>query len=338
MKLRTFIGFTLVELLVVIAIIGVLIALLLPAVQAAREAARRMQCSNHIKQIAIAMHNYHDSMGNFPGGKVVRLGKENDATAGYHATWGIAVLPFCEQQSLYSEHYVPEDPTNYTANNTLTQTFIPTYNFPSDLGINRLIRPSYGQTGSPTAHDWATASYRGIAGRSLGGTVTDSNQGWFDLPTEHYNLPREWIGLLHVVGDNLGAGTNKRSYHFETFQSVSDGTSNTVAIAEAHIPDLEEQRATFWTNGYGHYAVAHAMPYAGTFFHHRRQTCVDGYPASGFGTPFNVCRRTVGAYHLGGLNIGLTDGSCRFLSQTTDPERVWVLLASISDGNPVTLP
>jgi prepilin-type N-terminal cleavage/methylation domain-containing protein len=227
-------GFTLVELLVVIAIIGVLIALLLPAVQAAREAARRMQCSNHIKQITLAMHNYHDTHGNFPGGKVVRKGKENDATAGYMATWGIALLPFCEQSALYESSYTSTEPTNYALHDKLTQTFISTYNCPSDQGINRLIRPGYGQTGYPTAHDWATASYRGIAGCSNGATVASSNQGWFDLPNEHHNLPKRWIGVLHVIGEDLGAAPNKGSFFFETFQSITDGTGSVFLLVVSY--------------------------------------------------------------------------------------------------------
>src|SRR5207253_9703114 len=86
-------GFTLVELLVVIAIIGVLVALLLPAVQAAREAARRMQCSNNLKQIGIALHSHHDNMKVFPPGQI------HTTTSGepYKTTWGIDLLPYLEQ-------------------------------------------------------------------------------------------------------------------------------------------------------------------------------------------------------------------------------------------------
>ncbi|MDR1270846.1 MAG: DUF1559 domain-containing protein [Planctomycetaceae bacterium] len=327
-------GFTLVELLVVIAIIGVLIALLLPAVQAAREAARRTQCSNHIKQITIAMHNYHDVHGNFPGGKVVKKGNENAPDAGYMATWGIAILPFCEQSALYNNSYIATEATSSTSNNALTQTFISIYNCPSDAGIKRLIRPSWGETGN---HDWATASYRGIAGRSLGTVASATNRGWFDLANEHYYMSKQWIGALHIVGEDLGAGTNKGSFYFETFATISDGSSNTAVIAEAHIPQEEIARATFWTNGYGHFAVSHALPYAGTFFHHRRSVCKAGMPTT-VGSQDTLCRRSVGAYHSGGLNIGLGDGSVRFISETTDPSNIWVRLASISDGDSVALP
>src|SRR5215213_4139527 len=86
-------GLTLIELLVVIAIIGVLVALLLPAVQAAREAARRMQCSNHLKQIGLAMQNYHDTFNSMPYGARYNIG-------GYGPSWYVGILPFCEQKNL----------------------------------------------------------------------------------------------------------------------------------------------------------------------------------------------------------------------------------------------
>src|SRR5437660_9676642 len=93
-------GFTLVELLVVIAIIGVLVALLRPAVQQAREAARRMQCTNNLKQIGIALHNHHDVKLTFPPGA---LNTGHNGTPVY-TTWTIEILPFMEQQALYQQY------------------------------------------------------------------------------------------------------------------------------------------------------------------------------------------------------------------------------------------
>ena len=94
---RTRGGFTLVELLVVIAIIGILVALLLPAVQSAREAARRMQCQNNLKQLALALHNYHTAHATFPPAGFYDGGGANGSTLSWHTT----VLPFIEQQNLY---------------------------------------------------------------------------------------------------------------------------------------------------------------------------------------------------------------------------------------------
>jgi prepilin-type N-terminal cleavage/methylation domain-containing protein len=96
-------GFTLVELLVVIAIIGVLVALLLPAVQAAREAARRMQCSNHLKQIGLGLQNYHDTFQSLPYGaraRYVNISNANPANQNWGPSWLVAILPFCEQKPL----------------------------------------------------------------------------------------------------------------------------------------------------------------------------------------------------------------------------------------------
>jgi len=105
-------AFTLVELLVVIAIIGILVALLLPAVQAAREAARRAQCSNNLKQMGLAAHNYHDTFRSFPPGAIT---DGPCCSAKSRVNWAIALLPYMEQTSLYDEYDHDannEDPTN----------------------------------------------------------------------------------------------------------------------------------------------------------------------------------------------------------------------------------
>ncbi len=130
-------GFTLVELLVVIAIIGILVALLLPAVQAAREAARRMQCSNNLKQIGLALHNYHDANNTFPMAYFVYIDPaHNNINIG---TWGVMTLPFLEQLPLYDK-YNPKVPAANEfgpagqANVAIIQTPLPAFICPSAPG------------------------------------------------------------------------------------------------------------------------------------------------------------------------------------------------------------
>jgi prepilin-type N-terminal cleavage/methylation domain-containing protein len=123
-------GFTLVELLVVIAIIGILIALLLPAVQAAREAARRAQCTNHLKQLALATHNYHDIYQKLPAGSV-QIGKQEAGSGQYFSNWCISILPYIEQLPLYEKF----DWTKQFFENPIEdvlQVNITTFNCPSD--------------------------------------------------------------------------------------------------------------------------------------------------------------------------------------------------------------
>ncbi len=120
-------GFTLIELLVVIAIIGVLIALLLPAVQAAREAARRIQCVNNLSQVALALHSYEDSHEVLPPGVVNPTGPILDQPNGYHFGWITQILPYIEQRNVYNHlNYQVSvyDPSNTTCRNTAIQCLL----------------------------------------------------------------------------------------------------------------------------------------------------------------------------------------------------------------------
>ena len=125
-------GFTLVELLVVITIIGILIALLLPAVQSAREAARRMQCQNNLKQLALAVHGYHDVHGVLPASKI-----QYGANSGYDRlmAWTVAILPFVEQQALYDlwdSNVSQNAPGLNNGNRIVRSTHLPLHTCPTD--------------------------------------------------------------------------------------------------------------------------------------------------------------------------------------------------------------
>ena len=140
-------GFTLVELLVVITIIGILIALLLPAVQAAREAARRMQCSNNLKQIGLALHNYHTAAGSLPFGASYPYLPGN--AAGY--TWSVAILPYLELQNVYDQldltlpMYWPNVSTKkHTINGEIAKTVLSVFACPTDPWAAKPILPKRG--------------------------------------------------------------------------------------------------------------------------------------------------------------------------------------------------
>ncbi|MGI6414906.1 MAG: DUF1559 domain-containing protein [Thermoguttaceae bacterium] len=143
-------GFTLVELLVVIAIIGILIALLLPAVQAAREAARRSQCTNNLKQIGLALHNYHDVVGRFPAAWYrITADQKRPGWA-----WGTMLLPYVEQGALYDKLAVTTGIDFPAPANATTQTAVTAYHCPSarDQNIN------------PSRENFAKSNYKPVMG------------------------------------------------------------------------------------------------------------------------------------------------------------------------------
>ena len=203
---RTRPGFTLVELLVVIAIIGVLVALLLPAVQAAREAARRSSCSNNLKQLGLALQNYHDTYGKFPmAGFLTRptVPPTVNQSRAYHHTWITAILPYMEQKPLY-------DSTNMNLiawGQPIVGTQLKALQCPSDAGFDK---PS-------DTHGIAWTNYAGSEGYH-----------WWETA----NLDPAWGGnwtQLPVSGDYSGLFTVTRVFDMS---SIKDGTSNTVVVAE----------------------------------------------------------------------------------------------------------
>ncbi|MBA2114987.1 DUF1559 domain-containing protein [Bremerella alba] len=204
-------GFTLVELLVVIAIIGVLIALLLPAVQQAREAARRMSCSNNLKQVGIGLHNYHDTFGSFPYG--VRQGYSSSFGPSF---WG-GMLPFIEQASLYDRLDLSVSNSGWSANSGVLTGHAPT----------TLVCPSFAGDvdTTPKNPSWDSATtYIGIAGAVLNNAnFTESRTATgFDC-------------CSHSGGHNNGttaAGGMLIANKVLRFKDATDGTSNTLAIGE----------------------------------------------------------------------------------------------------------
>jgi prepilin-type N-terminal cleavage/methylation domain-containing protein len=203
-------GFTLVELLVVIAIIGILVALLLPAVQAAREAARRMSCSNNMKQLCLATHNYHDIYSAFParqaGSGTIRSGQLRLRMSGF-----VAIAPFFEQQAVYDD--IMRAQNSPWANSRWWNADLEVLQCPSNAGA---LRPPAG--GGPRGR----SGYAFCGGDSYLASVVDpSERTDQNLANQKRPMPNRGIyGRMH----------------WSTMGSIQDGTSNTIALAERSRP------------------------------------------------------------------------------------------------------
>lgn len=289
-------GFTLIELLVVIAIIAVLIALLLPAVQQAREAARRAQCKNNLKQMALAVHNYNDTYNMFPMG-THQFNHTGLVTSRGFMGWAIAILPFIEQNTLYSRYNHNADSLSST-NQQVRESSIPTYNCPSDPNIGNKLTPA---TGACCDRLFATSSYRGVSGRSDG-------SGYFDDIAHIPGIDRRNKGALTAIGDG-----NRQT----RFADVTDGTSNTLLIGEGHTRTFPT-RGTFWAHTYTSYAlgsitVGYPVPSFGITDY---ETCDS--TAAALGVSNNACKRFFGSMHVGGVQFARCDGSVSFISSSID--------------------
>jgi prepilin-type N-terminal cleavage/methylation domain-containing protein/prepilin-type processing-associated H-X9-DG protein len=227
-------GFTLIELLVVIAIIAVLIALLLPAVQAAREAARRIQCVNNLKQMGVALHNYHEAQNLFPPGYVSRINSaivdpcnqdseaQNGIDLGSGWAWGSMILPQMDQQPLFNSINFNLS-VAYAANNTCSTAYLSVYICPSDASGPHLVPvlsdppdPAQpGTYGGATVVDTvARGNYVGCFG--LGEICAGSTPSTNPYPGDPIGIP---AGVFYRNSSVNIAG-------------ILDGTSNTVAIGE----------------------------------------------------------------------------------------------------------
>jgi prepilin-type N-terminal cleavage/methylation domain-containing protein len=207
-------GFTLIELLVVIAIIAVLIALLLPAVQQAREAARRSQCKNNLKQLGLAMHNYHDTFGAFPPGWIAATrGVGPDVNGGLNGFgWGAMILPMMEQAPVYNQFRFElsiNDTTGTPSNRSLIATSLPTFRCPSDPApVTWQLKNSAGTT---VIADVASTNYLALFGlRAIEECYLLPPRS--DLPSRRDLLPQQpradggYHGWLVTDPDDGGTG------------------------------------------------------------------------------------------------------------------------------------
>jgi prepilin-type N-terminal cleavage/methylation domain-containing protein/prepilin-type processing-associated H-X9-DG protein len=232
-------GFTLIELLVVISIIGVLIALLLPAVQAAREAARRLQCTSNMKQIGLALNNYVSAVGVFPPGYVTTIdntvldacNQDNENQHGVDLgsgwAWGSMILPYMEQMPLYNSINFNLS-VAYHANDTCSLTALSVYLCPSDPGPSTI--PVYEDPPDPANPGTYNATHI-VDTLSRGNYVGMYGIGEICSQSNALDIPNNGAGSSS--GDPLGthAGIFYRNSRVG-FADITDGTSNTIAVGE----------------------------------------------------------------------------------------------------------
>jgi prepilin-type N-terminal cleavage/methylation domain-containing protein len=309
-------GFTLVELLVVIAIIGILVGLLLPAVQAAREAARRMQCQNNLKQLSLSMHNMHSATNKLPYLRKGPLNNLNAVGATAHS-WAVVVLPYLEQSPLYDRMI--------GTNGQIMQ-----YNqMPAEVRTATI--PSFY---CPSRQPGRLTNAGNIPFPALNTNppfTSPARCNWGNVPS----LPQgSCIDYAGNAGRNAGTwDTGLFKNHFglgeSRFRDITDGLSNTMLLGEKHI-----QRGT---ETWGQDGCA-ALPDAPAFSGDCREalSAIAGPsnpPARSFTERANY---NFGSLHTGTFGIALADGSVRMLSVTIDLQ-TYANLSTPSDGNPLTL-
>jgi type II secretory pathway pseudopilin PulG len=306
----------LVELLVVIAIIGILIALLLPAVQAAREAARRSECANNLRQIGLAVLESESSHRRFPAGSSTPTA----AIGGpYLGTWAVDILPNMELNPLY-DLWDPTVDFSHINNQQLRETFVASYTCPSDTDTNVLGMP---ESGPGFAQMYAPGSYRAVSGHSLGQHESHYWDNAAGMRREHEpSMPDRFRGMMHVLV--VGPGDHRTLKPVRVAQ-VTDGTSKTLLVGEYHTQTFQLRR-TFWAYGYTSYNQS------STFIESRTlipdyERCVE---IGGGG--FHTCKRAWGSLHADGIiQFVYGDGSVRGVHPDVDME-LFALWGAIADG------
>lgn len=311
-------GFTLIELLVVIAIIAILIGLLLPAVQKVREAANRSRCGNNLKQLGLALHNYHESAGKLPPGAQQDVYPQSTPGAGTvirGTGWTVFVLPFIEYDNLYNL-YNFDLAHNSAANGTnVGMAVVKTLYCPSGPSPSKYLDPNAGTLNNPTTH------YYGVSGP---GDLVDNTTNVVNGTTYVYrvgdaNNNAAWSGngMLSQYREVAGSISTNRVVRLT---DVTDGLTNTLMLAErsVNLPSGATNDYRSWIRGNsGGSGVTKCVTYP------INSTLYNGSS--------NFNHISFGSQHSGGCFFALGDGSIRFIRASINLQ-VYKAAASIDSG------
>jgi prepilin-type N-terminal cleavage/methylation domain-containing protein/prepilin-type processing-associated H-X9-DG protein len=323
-------GFTLVELLVVIAIIGILVAMLLPAVQSARESARRTSCQNNLRNIALGLLNYEDAHKIFPPAVQFDQGQPPQTSDTFRPNWVIMILPFIEEQGLYNSFDFSQ-PISHERNRVARGTTIPVFLCPTDTGAET----PFSGTSSGEGDNWARGNY---ASNGVNQEIHLSATAWNDANKRGMMAVNQAVTLGQVI----------------------DGTTRTILVAEIRIGLTDKDRRGTWAMGT---AGASAM-----FWHGFGGDCNGPNPANDSSDDIEGCStviQTVGLGKMqqermtcwepcpsyqasarsqhppGGVQVAFADGSVHFLDDSTNTTGpwggccgVWDRLIASADGTP----
>ena len=295
-------AFTLVELLVVTAVIGILVGLLLPAVQAAREAGRRAHCLNNLRQMGLALHSYHDTQKFFP------RGGSGSTTSGRHClSWGAAILPGLKQQGLY-ESINQTESYLHVSNQVVGRTMVPTFLCPTAPRTPRF-KPN-GDT--PTASErYAVTHYGG---------------NWGERALRCFpatNCPNNYADL----GDTSGEGRGlllMGSERLVEMKHVTDGLSQTIAVGES-----PEGLHSIWIGHKNVFDQSAPLSARAVAKNSVWSSCATSLKSSAAG--FCDFGQEFGSYHADGSQFMIADGSARFVSTRLDNKVFAALLSRCGD-------
>lgn len=307
-------GFTLIELLVVIAIIGILIALLLPAVQMAREAARRQQCKNNLKQLGIAFHNYHDMHSALPPAEIIVVDPNGPGAQG----WGTMILPQIDQVALWQKYdsriFSVYESTQYgfsaaavQSNMDVITTPVAVFLCPSNTGptVTANLQYTAGPPYNAGSYTYRVARGDYCATVAVFGVLGNLAFGRYDW----------WQGILRQAGDFTA-----NPHGVARFSDVTDGLSTTCILGERMsfpiyengvvMPNSSPERFRGWGYMTGDTIAINGAPHSGPY------QLVSGGPCTINCT--NRFGRGFYSLHTGGAHFLLGDGAVRFVSEDVD--------------------